>query len=180
VNCGTVEGGTDVGERGKSILSEGLERAPSRIGEVPEERVIRALLDNFPSTVTDFKKLRKGVTRARIERRDIYRCAKFLRDQLGFEHLSMISAVEYDDRFEIVYHVSCYGSCLLLELITSTPKDDPSVDSVSSVWGGANWQERESFDLMGIKFNNHPRLERILLPNDYMYHPLRKDFRGGE
>jgi NADH-quinone oxidoreductase subunit C len=64
-------------------------------------------------------------------------------------------------------------------LITSTPKDDPSVDSVTSIWGGANWQERESYDLMGVKFNNHPRLERILLPKDTLYHPLRKDFKGG-
>ncbi len=145
-----------MGERGKGNPSEGLERAPSRIDEVPEERIIRALLDNFPATVTDFKKLRKGIVRARIERRDLYKCCKFLRDQLGFEHLSMISAVEYDSRFEIVYHISCYGSCTLLELITSTPKDDPSVDSVASIWGGANWQERESFDLMGHQVQQPP------------------------
>jgi len=180
VSRGAIVGETDMGERGKGILSEGLERAPSRIDEVPEERVLRSLLDNFPSAVTDSKKLRKGVLRARVERRELYRCCRFLRDDQGFEHLSMISAVEYDSRFEIVYHISCYVSCLLLELITSTPKDDPSVDSVSSIWGGANWQERESYDLMGIKFNNHPKLERILLPNDYLYHPLRKDFRGGD
>jgi NADH-quinone oxidoreductase subunit C len=168
-----------MGERKIRVLREGMERPTSRIDDVPEEKVIRSLLDSFPATVTDFKKLGKGVVRARIERRDLYRCCKFLRDQLGFEHLSMISAVEYDKRFEIVYHISCYGSCLLLELITSTPKDDPSVDSVTSIWGGANWQERESYDLMGIKFNNHPRLERILLPKDILYHPLRKDFKEG-
>jgi len=168
-----------MGERETRFLPEGMERPASRIDDVPEEKVIRSLLDSFPSTVTDFKKLGKGVVRARIERRDLYRCCKFLKDQLGFEHLSMISAVEYDKRFEIVYHISCYGSCLLLELITSTPKDDPSVDSVTSIWGGANWQERESYDLMGVKFNNHPKLERILLPKDTLYHPLRKDFKGG-
>lgn len=167
-------------ERGKTIPTEGLERPPSRIDEVPEERVIRSLLDNFPSAVTDFQKLRKGVLRARIERRELYKCCLFLRDKLGFEHISMISAVEYDSKFEIVYHISSYEHKLLLELITATPKDDPSVDSVASVWGGANWQERESYDLMGIRFNNHPRLERILLPSDYLYHPLRKDFKGGD
>ena len=167
-------------ERGKtsSKQDEGLERAPSRIDEDPEERVIRALLDNFPTAVTDFKKLRKGVVRARVERRDLFKACKFLRDSLDFEHLSMISAVEYDTRFELVYHLTSYQHKLLLELITTTPKEDPSVDSVSAIWGGADWQERESFDLMGIKFNNHPKLERILLPKDYMYHPLRKDFKG--
>ena len=167
-------------ERGKSNLHEGIERAASRIDEVPEERVVRVLLERFPSTVTDFKKLRNGVLRATLERRDLYKCCLVLKDHLGFEHLSMISAVEYDDRFELVYHLTSYEHKLFLELITTTSKDDPSVESVTSIWGGANWQERESYDLMGIKFNNHPKLERILLPKDVLYHPLRKDFKGGD
>jgi len=157
-----------------------MEKAISRVDAVPEEKVIRSLLDGFPSTVTDFKKLRDGVVRARIDRRDLHRACTLLRDSLGFEHISMISAVEYDDRFEVVYHIASWGQKLLLELITTTPKDDPTVDSVSSVWGGADWQEREAYDLMGIRFNNHPNLERILLPRDYLYHPLRKDFQGGD
>lgn len=167
-------------ERGDHRPAGGMERAISKVDEVPEEKVIRALLDNFPNAITDFKKLRTGVLRARIDRRDLHRACVFLRDSLGFEHISMISAVEYDSRFELVYHIASWGHKLLLELITTTPKDDPSVDSVSSVWGGANWQEREAYDLMGIRFNNHPKLERILLPQDYLYHPLRKDFRGGD
>lgn len=167
-------------ERGTRGLAQagGIERAPTSVDGDPEEQVIHALLDNFPSAVTDFKMLRKGVLRARLERRELFKCCRFLKERLGFEHISMISAVEYEDRFELVYHITCYGSCLLLELITQTPKDDPTVDSVSSIWGGANWQERESYDLMGIKFANHPNLERILLPKDYQYHPLRKDFKG--
>lgn len=167
--------GSGKGVAGRDL---GLERPPSLIGENPEERVIRALLEGFPSAVTDFKKLRKGVVRSRIERRDLFKACKMLRDQLGFEHLSMISAVEYDAKFEIVYHITSYQNKLLIELITSTPKEDPSVDSVSAIWAGANWQEREAFDLMGVKFNNHPKLERILLPKDYLYNPLRKDFKG--
>jgi len=167
-------------ERGKDGPAEGMEKAISEVDEVPEEKVIRALLDNFPSTVTDFKKVRDGVVRARIDRRDLHRACLLLRDSLGFEHMSMISAVEYDGRFEIVYHIASWSHKLLLELITTAPKDDPSVDSVSSIWGGANWQEREAYDLMGIIFNNHPKLERILLPSDYLYHPLRKDFKGGD
>lgn len=165
-------------ERGKGANEQGLERAPSLIDEDPEERVIRALLEAFPSTVSDFKKLGQRVLRVRLDRRDLFRACRFLRDNLGFEHLSMISAVEYEGRFELVYHITSYQHRLLLELVTTTPKDDPSVDSVSSIWGGANWQERESYDLMGVRFNNHPKLERILLPKDFLYHPLRKDFKG--
>ena len=158
------------------MANEGKEGANGGAGS--EERVLKALLDGIPGALTDFKKLRDGLVRAKIERRDLFRACKMLRDQLGFEHCSMISAVEYDNRFEVVYHISSYGSRLVIELIASTPKDDPSVDSVSSIWGGANWQEREAYDLMGIVFKNHPKLERILLPKDVMYHPLRKDFKG--
>jgi NADH-quinone oxidoreductase subunit C len=118
------------------------------------------------------------VIRAMVDRSDLYSVCRTLRDNLGFEHITMISAVDYDNRFEMVYHIASLQSRLLIELITTTPKDDPVVDSVSSIWGGANWQERESYDLMGIVFRSHPKLERILLPKDVVYHPLRKDFRG--
>lgn len=157
----------------------GIERPPMKVDGDSDERVIRTMLDAFPTTVKDFQKVRAGLLRARIESRDLFQACKLLRDRLGFEHISMVTAVEYTDRFEVVYHIACYGSCMLLELITSTPKDDPTVDSVASIWGGANWQERETFDLMGIKFNNHPKLERILLPKDFMFHPLRKEYKEG-
>lgn len=162
------------------VLKEGAEAPSKAPAEASEESVVRALMNSFPTALSDFKKLRKGVVRARIERRDLLKACEFLRDSLGFEHISMISAVEYDNRFEIVYHISSYSNRMLLELITTTPLEDPTVDSVSSVWGGANWQEREAYDLMGVKFNNHPRLERILLPPDFLYHPLRKDFKEVE
>ena len=165
-------------ERGKSDQKEDMERAPSRIGSVPEERLIRALMNAFPEAITGFTKVRKDLVRAKLDRRELLKACKYLRDSLGFEHISMISAVEYDDRFEVVYHIASYQNKLLLELIIRTPKDDPTVDSVSSVWGGANWQEREAYDLMGIRFSGHPNLERILLPKDYTFHPLRKDFKG--
>jgi len=155
-----------------------LEKPAGRIDEVPEQRLMRGLLDHFASAMTDFQRLDRGVMRAKVERRELHKVCKFLKDNMSFEHISMISAVDYEDRFEIVYHITSYRDKLLLELVTTTPKDDPSVDSISSIWGGADWQERESYDLMGIRFNNHPKLERILLPKDYLYHPLRKDFKG--
>jgi NADH-quinone oxidoreductase subunit C len=166
------------GSEGGSKGSMDIEKAPSMIDGNPEEKVLRSLVEGFPRTVSRGEKLKPGVIRAHVERTDLYAVCQTLRDSLGFEHISMISAVDYPDRFEIVYHITSYQSRLLLELVTGTPKDDPSVDSVSSVWGGANWQEREAYDLMGVVFRNHPKLERILLPKDTMFHPLRKDFKG--
>ena len=155
-----------------------IEKAPSRIDENPGHRVLRALAESFPQTVSGGTVLSPRVIRAHVERQDLHSVCRSLEDNLGFDHLTMISAVEYEDRFEVVYHITSYESRLFLELITATPKDDPSVDSISSIWGGANWQEREAFDLMGIVFRSHPKLERILLPKDVVYHPLRKDFKG--
>ncbi|MCJ2532318.1 MAG: NADH-quinone oxidoreductase subunit C [Candidatus Thermoplasmatota archaeon] len=166
------------GDKRSSAGVVGIETAPSRVGENPERRVLRALAESFPKTVSEGTQLRPGVMRAKVDRSDLYSVCRTLREDLGFEHLTMISAVDYDDRFEIIYHIASYQSRLLIELISTTPKDDPVVDSVSSIWGGANWQERESYDLMGIEFKSHPKLERILLPKDVLYHPLRKDFRG--
>ena len=169
-----MSGGDERGSAG----TVSIEKAPSRIDENPEQRVLRALAESFPETVSGGTSIGPRVLRAHVERNDIYSVCRNLKDNLGFEHLTMISAVDYEDRFEIVYHVASYQTRLLLELITTTPKDDPSLDSISSIWGGANWQEREAFDLMGIVFRSHPKLERILLPKDVVYHPLRKDFRG--
>lgn len=155
-----------------------LEKAPTRIDEDPEEKVLRGLRDRFPDSVSDTDRVRPGLMRAHIGREDLYDACRLLRDALGFEHMSMISAVDYPDRFEVVYHITSYQNNLVLELITKTPRDDPTVDSVSDIWGGANWQEREAYDLMGITFKGHPKLERILMLKDTLYHPLRKDFRG--
>ncbi len=167
-------------EQGDQVPGGGasIERAPSKVDEDPEYRVLRTIAERFPDAVSEGAQLRPGVMRAKVDRADLFALCRYLRDEAGFEHMTMISAVEYDDRFEIVYHITSYQSRLLLELITTTPKDDPTVDSVSSIWGGANWQEREAYDLMGVVFRSHPKLERILLPKDVLYHPLRKDFKG--
>ncbi|UCE81175.1 MAG: NADH-quinone oxidoreductase subunit C [Methanobacteriota archaeon] len=164
-------------ERG-STGTNSIETAPSRIDADPGQRVLRALTEAFPETVSDGAQVKPRFIRARVDRSDLYSVCRSLKDHHGFEHLTMISAVEYDDGFEVVYHITSHQAGLLLELITSAPKTDPTVDSISSIWGGANWQERESYDLMGVVFRNHPKLERILLPKDVLYHPLRKDFRG--
>lgn len=166
------------GGPGDKGCAQELEKAPTRIDADPEEWVMRELRERFPASVTDLSRVRPGLLRARIKREDLYDACKALKEALCFEHMSMISAVDYPDRFEVVYHVSSYRNNVMLELITKTPKDDPTVDSVSDLWGGANWQEREAYDLMGITFKDHPKLERILMLKDTLYHPLRKDFRG--
>jgi NADH-quinone oxidoreductase subunit C len=96
----------------------------------------------------------------------------------GFERVSGITAVDWwprTPRFEIVYLLHSIRKNQRLRL-TVRLAEDQEIDSVTSVWRGANWYEREVFDLFGVRFRNHPNLERIMMPPDWEGHPLRKDY----
>ena len=106
---------------------------------------------------------------------------EFLRDgpDLNFKYLSDVTAVDLypaEPRFEVVYHLRSLAPHAKIRLKVRLPGDNPRIDSVVPVWPGANAFEREVCDLMGIQFEGHPFLRRILLPEDWEGHPLRKDF----
>lgn len=96
---------------------------------------------------------------------------------IGFAHLSAISGVEYDDRFESVYILWSYELNVIVIVKALLSKDYPVIHSVTPFWRSANWHERETYDLMGISYAGHPDLRRILNPDDFQGHPLRKDFK---
>lgn len=99
-----------------------------------------------------------------------------LKEIHGFNYLANLTAVDYRDRFELVYHVYAVPENRGLVVKTSVSREEPVVPSVVSVWPAADWQEREVFDLLGISFEGHSNLRRILLPEGFEGHPLRKDF----
>jgi len=105
--------------------------------------------------------------------------AEYCRDQLQFNYLSDATSVDrfpVEPRFELNYHLVSIPNKTKLRLRTRVSGADAAVDSMVPVWPGAGWMEREIFDLMGIRFNGHPDLRRILLPNDWEGHPLRRDY----
>ena len=98
-----------------------------------------------------------------------------------FDYLMCLSGVDNGkDTLGVVYHLSSMPHGHKLTLKTDVPTSDARVPSVSSVWPTANWHEREAWDMFGVVFMNHPDLRRILLPEDYPGHPLRKDFKVPE
>ncbi len=105
---------------------------------------------------------------------------EFLRSEaeLAFDCLSNQSGVDYPKRseIEVVYHLFSYRHRHACVLKTAVPRDSPTMPTVSPVWPTALWQEREIFDLLGVVFEGHPDLRRLLLPEDWVGHPLRKDF----
>ncbi len=104
--------------------------------------------------------------------------ALLLRDQLGYQLLSMVTAVDWPDRIEVIYLAFSLEHPEGVYLKTNLPRTElPDCPSLTSVWAGAEFQERETYDLMGINFVGHPDLRRILTEDDFPGHPLRKDFR---
>jgi NADH-quinone oxidoreductase subunit C len=103
----------------------------------------------------------------------------FLKFDQGFVRLSTVTAVDrfpLEPRFEVVYHLHSVQHKQRVRLKCRLGGNEPVIDSVTSVWRGANWYEREVFDLFGIQFRNHPNLKRILMPDDWEGYPLRKDY----
>lgn len=103
--------------------------------------------------------------------------ARTLRDDLGFAYLSMVTAVDYQDRIEVIYLVFSLEHPHGVLLRTNLPRTElPECPTLTTVWPGAGFQEREAYDLMGVNFVGHPDLRRILTDDDFPGHPLRKDF----
>jgi NADH-quinone oxidoreductase subunit C len=133
-----------------------------------------------PECVEDAREFRGEVT-IYIHPDRLTRTCEFLRDDpaLALSFLSDITAVDLypnEPRFEVVYHLLSLQSADRLRLKVRTSGENPQVDSLVSVYPSANAFEREVFDLFGIQFAGHPYLRRILMPEDWEGHPLRKDY----
>ena len=120
-----------------------------------------------------------GETTLIVDPSRIVECCGLLRNAEKFNRLSSVTAVDWhpaEPRFEVVYHLHSIELNKRLRLKCRLPGSNPEIDSITGVWRAANWYEREVFDMFGVKFRNHPGLERILMPVDWEGHPLRKDY----
>lgn len=110
---------------------------------------------------------------------NVYEVLKTLKSQFDFNYLADITASDYytdEARFEVAYNILNMSGRQRLRVCCRVEEANPEVDSVVSLWGGAEWYEREAYDMIGIKFTNHPDLRRMYMPEDYEYFPLRKEF----
>jgi NADH-quinone oxidoreductase subunit C len=123
----------------------------------------------------------RGETTVVVPQQHLVRAAEYLASDpsLRFTFLSDLTTVDrfpMEPRFELNYHLLSIDQKLRLRLRVRLPGSEPSMPTVTSVWPTANWHERESFDLFGIRFQGHPDLRRILMPDEWEGHPLRKDY----
>ena len=121
----------------------------------------------------------RGETTYTISPSDLREITKFCRDELSFDYLIDITSIDNfgeEPRFEIVYELYSMALASHLRLKLRVSEDVCAVDTISDIWPTANWHEREIYDMMGIKFNGHPDLRRILMWDGYPFFPLRKEF----
>ena len=120
-----------------------------------------------------------GETTVYVDKDAIAEVCLFLRDEVGFDYMSDMATVDRfteDDRYEVVYNLCALEARKRIRLKVRVDESDLSVPTVTDVWPGAGWHEREAWDMMGIRFAGHPGLRRIYMPEDFEYHPLRKEF----
>jgi NADH-quinone oxidoreductase subunit C len=121
----------------------------------------------------------RGETTLTVPAGHIVAVGRILKSQQEYVRLSTVTGVDWypaEPRFEVVYHLLSLSRNAWLRVKCKLPGSNPEIDSLTGVWRSANWYERETFDLFGIRFRNHPDLTRIMLPEDWEGHPLRKDY----
>lgn len=121
----------------------------------------------------------RGETTLSVSREALLPICRYARDHLGFDMLLDIATVDFlgeEPRFQVVYELYSLQNGTHLRIKTQVDEEEATLCSITSVWPAADWHEREAYDMMGIKFEGHPNLTRILMWEGYPYHPMRKDF----
>jgi NADH-quinone oxidoreductase subunit C len=142
------------------------------------EELLASLGKSLGGKIRDKTEFR-GETTYTISPGDMREIAKFCRDEISFDYLIDITSIDNfgeEPRFEIVYELYSMPAAVYVRLKLHVSQDMGAVDTVSDIWPTANWHEREIYDMMGIKFNGHPDLRRILMWDGYPFFPLRKEF----
>ncbi|RJQ30218.1 MAG: NADH-quinone oxidoreductase subunit C [Peptococcaceae bacterium] len=141
-------------------------------GSIPSA-VIESLKDKFPAV-----EVSADLTII-VPEAELLSFMRELRDNpdCDFNFLTNLTAVDYPDHFTVVYNLVSFKHGYTLMVKVKAGKDEPAVSSLTSLWGSADWQEREVYDMFGIVFTGHPNLTRILLESGFAGYPLRKDFQ---
>ncbi len=142
--------------------------------------IINRLKERVPSSILATEEFRGDLTVV-VAREDIVRVAEFIKADplLAFDLIIDVFGVDMyrvEERFEVIYNVFSISNRRFLRLKVRVPEDPPDVPSVTGVWPGANWHERETWDMFGIRFTGHPDLRRLYMPEEFEHFPLRKDF----
>ena len=145
-----------------------------------QELIIQKLQKNFPDSFIS-SNVYMGDLSVKVDKKEIVKICTLLKEdsELLFILCEDVTAIDWskrNNRFTVVYHIFSFKHNFRLRIKADVDESDCAIDTVSSVWKTANWEEREVYDMFGISFNNHPDLRRMYMPEDFEHYPLRKDF----
>jgi NADH-quinone oxidoreductase subunit C len=143
------------------------------------EQSLAVAVEAFDGNAVTGGKFDRGELTLEIDAAKIASVCGFLKHDRKFVRVSSVTAVDRypaEPRFEVVYHLHSVEANARVRLKCRLGGAEPAIETVTGVWRGANWYEREVFDLFGIRFVGHPELRRIMMPEDWEGHPLRKDY----
>lgn len=162
------------------------EPIPGAVPKATAEMNPGATLARVNAALADFNTEQEqsadGMPSFSVERQELHACLAALRDDAQFDALTFITAIDRfggrrpEPRFEVVYQLQSIEHADRVRLRVRLHSDDAKVPSCTDLWSGANYMERECYDLMGIHFDDHPDLRRLMMPEGYGHHPLRKEF----
>jgi NADH-quinone oxidoreductase subunit C len=144
------------------------------------DKVLEKLSAKFHAAVLESNEFRGELTIV-VPKERIVEICRFLKEDegLAFDLLADLCGIDMytpENRFGVVYNLYSFKTKQRIRIKTFTEEENPKVPTVTGVWGTANWHERETFDMFGIIFEGHPDLRRMYMPDEFEYHPLRKDF----
>lgn len=142
------------------------------------DEIAERLAAEFAGALDDVRVQEPDTVAARLDRTKLKDVARRLKahPELAYETLNWIAAVDLGGQLESVYNVYSWKTNTWIELHVAVPRAKAELDTVTDVWPAADWHEREAWDMMGIRYLGHPDLRRILLKDDFVGHPLRKDY----
>lgn len=166
---------------GEKTRLRGLPQHPS-INDVytmsDKQQEIAQYQEKFNEVLVDSREYAGELT-IEVKAEGAHEVLKSLKELFGYTYLSDLTSVDYytdELRFGVSYNLVNFEKGTRLRVTTRVEEANPEVDTVTDIWAGANWQEREAWDMMGIRFKGHPDLRRIFMPEDFEYFPLRKEF----
>ena len=141
-----------------------------------EEKILQAINDEFGDKIVESKVEPEHRLSVEVQKDNIIELANFVKHELGFTHPNMCTGIDQKEFMEVIWHVGISDSPILLAMRVKLDLKTPSVAALTNIWKGYNWHERETYDLLGVNFEDHPDLRRILMPETWEGHPLREDY----
>ncbi|MHA2253710.1 MAG: NADH-quinone oxidoreductase subunit C [Candidatus Kariarchaeaceae archaeon] len=141
-----------------------------------EQEIIDKLTSEFGSQISETKSDQEHRINVYVNTEGLIDVANYIKHDLGFTYPNMCTGVDHKDHIEVLWHIGYPKGPVFIVLRVKTERDQSNVPSLTNIWEGFNWHEREAFEMVGVQFVDHPDLRKLILPENWEGYPLREDY----